>query len=199
MTFKIDENEQYLNELDSYIGDGEHGSNLKRVFRLLVENLDSLSNFPPEEALIKAGTIVIQAGGGSGPTFIGFFIRTVGEGLKENSDLKKPQRIARSFEKGLDFVKSKGGASIGSKTLVDALEPAVKILKHDIDHNKTVIEALGDAVLAAKTGMESTRDMVAKKGRSLYVGERAIGYQDPGATAVYLLLQTIHETIQMNV
>ena len=106
-----------------------------------------------------------------------------------------PEAIAESLEAALRAIKEKGGAEVGSKTMVDALEPAVTAFKKRAEVGGSVLEAFDDAVEAARSGMEATRDMIGKKGRGYHAGERGLGHQDPGATSAYLLLKCIRDKV----
>lgn len=189
----VAENEEYLNELDSGIGDAEHGLNLKRGFDAIMGRIDSLEGKPPHEVIKEAGTILASAGCGTGPTFYGLAMRSAGRALG-NKEMSV-EAIGESLEAALRTIKEKGGAEVGSKTMVDALEPAVAAFKKKAEAKGTILEAFDDAVAAAKAGMEATRDMIGKKGRGYHAGERGKGHQDPGATSAYLLLKCIRDTV----
>lgn len=190
----VAENEEYLNELDSGIGDAEHGLNLKRGFDAVMGRIESLEGKPPHEVIKEVGTTLASAGCGTGPTFYGLAMRSAARVLaKKGTD--SPEAIAESLEAALRAIKEKGGAEVGSKTMVDALEPAVTAFKKRAEVGGSVLEAFDDAVEAARSGMEATRNMIGKKGRGYHAGERGLGHQDPGATSTYLLLKCIRDTV----
>ena len=191
----VNQNEQYLNELDSIIGDAEHGLNLKRAFSIIMEKLNTLEPLEPAEIVKKVGTVLAGAGCGSGPIFYGLAIRAVGNSFIKNGFATTDQ-IATGLEAGLAAIKEKGGADVGYKTMVDAIDPGVKAFRAAVDTGATVIECFEAAVTAAEQGMKSTIDLVGKKGRSFHAGERGTGHQDPGATSAYLLLRSILETLK---
>jgi dihydroxyacetone kinase-like protein len=187
----IEANESYLNDLDSEIGDSEHGTNLKRCFQVLSLKLDNMSIFPPEKIIKQAGAIIMASGGGSGPTFIGIGIQAFGQELLEN-DSENIQQLSNAFQKGLEKIQAKGKASLGSKTLVDALLPFVKTFHSEVVNKGSLLISFEKALVEAKKGMLSTINLVAQCGRSSYLGERSKGHQDPGATSIYLILENIY-------
>jgi dihydroxyacetone kinase-like protein len=195
MAATVNENEQYLNELDSIIGDAEHGLNLKRAFGIIMEKLDSFKDYDAAEVVKRVGTVLAGAGCGSGPIFYGLAIRAAGNSFLKNG-MATIDQLAQGMEAALRAIKEKGGAEVGSKTMVDALDPAVRAFRQVANAAGTVDEAFAAAVTAAETGMKSTIEMVGKKGRSFHAGERGAGHQDPGATSCYLLLKSIARTVQ---
>jgi dihydroxyacetone kinase-like protein len=195
MAAAVNENEQYLNELDSIIGDAEHGLNLKRAFGIITEKLDTFQAYDAAEVVKRGGTVLAGAGCGSGPIFYGLAIRAAGNSFFKNG-MATVDQLAQGMEAALQAIKEKGGAEVGSKTMVDALDPAVRAVRKVSTANGTVIEALAAAVTAAETGMKSTIGLIGKKGRSFHAGERGAGHQDPGATSCYLLLKSIYETVK---
>lgn len=194
MAATVAENEQYLNELDSTIGDAEHGLNLKRGFGLILEKLDSFAEYEPAEIVKRVGRTLAGAGCGSGPIFYGLAITAAGNTFMKNG-MDTPDQIAAGLEAGLAAIKEKGGAEVGSKTMVDAIEPGIKAFRSKADAGTGVMDCLAAAVAAAEKGMKSTVNMVGLKGRGFHAGERGMGLQDPGATSAFLLFRTIHETV----
>jgi dihydroxyacetone kinase-like protein len=195
MAETVNQNEQYLNELDSLIGDAEHGLNLKRAFTIIMEKIDSFQELEAAEVVKRVGTVLAGAGCGSGPIFYGLAIRAAGNSFLKNG-FGSLDQLARGLEAGLQAIKEKGGAEVGAKTMVDALDPAVKAFRRIVDADGTVVAAFEAAVAAAEIGMKSTIDLVGKKGRSFHAGERGTGHQDPGATSCYLLLNSILQTVK---
>ena len=195
MAETVNQHEQYLNELDSIIGDAEHGLNLKRGFSIVTGKLDSVKDAEPAEIVKKLGTTLAGAGCGSGPIFYGLAIRAVGNSFKNNG-MDTTEKIALGLEAGLQAIKEKGGADVGYKTMVDALDPAIKAFAAKASESASTIDAFAAAVEAARLGMESTIEMVGLKGRGFHAGDRGKGHQDPGATSAYLLLKSICETVQ---
>lgn len=185
----------YLTQLDSAIGDGDHGVNMRRGFDSVMKALagqdDSL---PPGRLLIVAGkTLVSTIGGASGPLW-GTALRRAGRAMGEREVLEG-EDLALALEAALGGVIELGAASVGDKTMVDALAPAVAALQHAIEAERPLPLALGAAAEAAEEGMRSTIPMQARKGRASYLGERSIGHQDPGATSTALILRALEAAV----
>lgn len=195
MAATIEENEQYLNELDSTIGDAEHGLNLKRGFSILLEKLDELGDLEPAQLIKRLGRTLAGAGCGSGPIFFGMAIVAIGDSFAKNG-WDTADQVAMGLEAGLQAIKEKGGADVGYKTMVDALDPATRAFREKASQGASVLEAFAAAVAAAEEGARSTASMVGKKGRGFHAGERGVGHQDPGATSAYLLLKSVYETLK---
>lgn len=185
-------NEEYLNELDSVIGDAEHGLNLKRGFTVVLGKLPEFAPLEPARIVEKVGTTLAGAGCGSGPTFYGLAMRAAGR-VFAHRGLDTPGQVAAGLEAGLAAIKEKGGAAVGHKTMVDALEPAVAAFRQRAEEGGTMVDAWRAAVAAAEDGMKATIDLVGVKGRGFHAGERGRGHQDPGATSAYLLLKSVYE------
>jgi dihydroxyacetone kinase len=130
-------------------------------------------------------------GGASGPIFGSIFIAMANEADKKDSI--GLDDLSSMFSAALDKVKAIGGAEAGDKTLVDSLIPAVDSLKDSASKKLTLKQAIGLAGSSALEGAQSTKEMIAKKGRSRYLGERSLGYQDAGATTMYLIIKSINE------
>lgn len=173
-----------LGALDRAIGDGDHGINLVRGFDKVVARLHA---DPPATttAAFKtvAMTLIATVGGASGPLYGTFFLEA-GRAAAAASALDTPAMV-RCLAAGLAGVRARGKAAPGDKTMVDALTPAIAALEAGA--------GLPAAVAAAAAGVEATKPMVAHKGRASYLGERAIGHADPGATSSTLLLRALME------
>jgi dihydroxyacetone kinase-like protein len=188
------ENKTYLTELDSAIGDGDHGFNMDRGFQSVREKLDSVSG-QDIGGILKtvAATLISTVGGASGPLYGTFFLQ-MGMVTTGKAELTLDDWIA-AVESGVAGVIRRGKADLGDKTMVDSLLPALEALKLDVKVGKNTPEALVDSANAAEIGMKDTIPLVAKKGRASYLGERSAGHQDPGATSSYLLFKTAAETL----
>src|SRR5207247_5572965 len=187
------EAKDHLVQLDAAIGDGDHGTNMTRGFEAVVQALDADSSSPPGKLLILAGrTLVGTVGGASGPLW-GSALRSGGRVLGDQPTFEGMQLVevlAAALASGKDL----GTASVGDKTMVDALEPAVETLRARLSGGASVADALGDAGDAAEAGMRSTIPLQARKGRASYLGERSIGHQDPGATSTALIRRALQRT-----
>lgn len=178
----------YLTELDSAIGDADHGANMDRGLTAAVAALDELQPETAGALFSKVGmTLVSTVGGASGPLFGTFFLR-LGTSLGDSKQAT-PEQFAAALRAGLDGVVARGKAEAGDKTMYDALAPAVDALDAGLGSGQDLPTALAAAAQAAADGRDATTPMLARKGRASYLGERSVGHQDPGATTVALLMQ----------
>ncbi|MER6300414.1 dihydroxyacetone kinase subunit DhaL [Kitasatospora sp. NPDC001539] len=186
----VDQEQTRLTELDSAIGDGDHGSNLRRGFTAALTALDGLRPDGPGAVLGKTGTtLVSKVGGASGPLY-GKAFRAVGAALPEAA---APAALAEALASGLDAVRALGKADPGDKTIVDAWTPAVAAFRHAAATGADLPEAAAAAAEAAEQGARDTVPLRARKGRASYLGERSIGHQDPGATSTALIFRALAE------
>ena len=191
---QIAEQKDYLTQLDSAIGDADHGANMNRGLQaVLVKNAD-LRN-ADIGALLKgvAMTLISTVGGASGALYGTFFLQA--STIAGNRTELSPSEFGSVLEKGLAGIVLRGKATIGDKTMVDALQPAIKAYKHSIESGETLDQALSKAASAAEEGLKSTVPLVARKGRASYLGERSAGHPDPGATSTVLLFRSAAETL----
>ncbi|WP_432150076.1 dihydroxyacetone kinase subunit DhaL [Streptomyces sp. bgisy029] len=181
----VDREADRLTELDSAIGDADHGSNLQRGFAAVAAVLEKDAPATPGTVLTLAGRQLISTvGGASGPLY-GTLLRRTGKALGEDAEVDRDQ-LARAFAAGVAAVGQLGGAQAGDKTMLDALLPAAEALG----------SSFGGAADAARAGAEATVPLQARKGRASYLGERSIGHQDPGATSAALLVEALAGTAQ---
>jgi dihydroxyacetone kinase-like protein len=189
----LHENAAYLTELDSAIGDADHGSNMDRGFAAVVAVLDETSFESVDELLKKAGmTLVSKVGGASGPLYGTFFLRFGGAltGLEVT-----PASIGEALKAGVGGILARGKAEVGDKTMYDAWAPALEAYDAAVAGGSDLAGALGAAAGAAAKGRDSTTPLVARKGRASYLGERSAGHQDPGATSTTMLLESAARTL----
>ncbi|MER5654409.1 dihydroxyacetone kinase subunit DhaL [Streptomyces sp. NPDC002131] len=178
----VDREAERLTDLDSPIGDADHGSNLQRGFVAVVATLEKEAPDTPGGVLTLAGRQLISTvGGASGPLY-GTLLRRTGKALGDAGEVSEEQ-LADALRAGVDAVMALGGAAPGDKTMIDALVPAVDALG----------ESFGAAKTAAEEGAVATTPLQARKGRASYLGERSIGHQDPGATSASLLIGALVE------
>jgi dihydroxyacetone kinase-like protein len=190
---RLHEEKAYLTDLDSAIGDADHGINMDRGFTAVIAKLPALPVGDVGGLLKGVGmTLVSTVGGASGPLYGTFFLRlgTVTAGKAEI----EPADLAAALEAGIAGVQDRGKAEAGDKTMLDALLPARDALREGVDRGDAPADALAAAVAAAEQGMLATIPLVARKGRASYLGERSAGHQDPGATSSHLLLKTMADT-----
>jgi len=184
----------HLVQLDAAIGDGDHGINMVRGFEAVVQAIDADSTLPPGKLLILSGrTLVSTVGGASGPLW-GSALRSGGRVLGDQASFAGPQ-LVDVLAAALASVKDLGTASVGDKTMVDALEPAVDMLRARLESGASVDDALDAAAGAAEDGMRSTIPLQARKGRASYLGERSVGHQDPGATSTALIIRALQKAV----
>ena len=189
----IAENKQYLTELDSAIGDADHGINMDRGFQAVLGKLDGA---PPGDigALCKTVgmTLVSTVGGAGGPLYGTLFLQ-IGVATAGRSEIT-PDDWAAALDAAVSGVQSRGKAELGDKTMLDALIPARDAYAAALAEGSDMPSALRRSADAAAEGMTATIPLVARKGRASYLGERSAGHQDPGATSSTLLLRTVADT-----
>jgi phosphoenolpyruvate---glycerone phosphotransferase subunit DhaL len=182
-----------LTALDSAIGDADHGINMDRGMRAVVERLDG--GVPDDVAgLMKAVgmTLVSKVGGAGGPLYGTFFLQ-FGQAAGDDASLT-PDGWATAFEAGVAGVRSRGKAEPQDKTMVDALQPAAEAVRAALGEGASFADALARGADAAEEGARATIPLVARKGRASYLGERSAGHQDPGATSSALLVRCAART-----
>ena len=185
----IAENRDYLVQLDSPIGDADHGANMDRGFKAIMGKMGEISDKDIGTIFKTAAmTLIATVGGASGPLYGTFFLQA---GTKTAGKMEiSIEEWAVVLEAALAGIVMRGKAEVNQKTMVDALTPAVQALKQAIAEGKSQAEALELSAEAARQGMLATIPMLALKGRASYLGERSIGHQDPGATSSYLILNS---------
>jgi dihydroxyacetone kinase-like protein len=177
-----------LSELDRAIGDGDHGENLNRGFTAVVAALDAAEPDTPGGVLkLVATTLISKVGGAAGPLYGTAFLRASAK-LGTTAELDVPA-LLDALRAGLEGVQARGKAVGGDATMVDALIPALSAAEKAAEDGGDVAAVLTAAADAADRGAESTVDLVPRKGRASYLGERAVGHLDPGARSSALLLR----------
>ena len=190
----LHENAAYLTQLDSPIGDADHGVNMDRGFKAVRDKFPSMADMDISTQLKTVGTTLVSTvGGASGPLYGTAFLRAgtavAGKGELDTAD------IVAMLEAFLGGIVARGKANPGEKTMVDALTPAVNTAKQALAEGVTAKELAQRAAQAAEEGMKATVPLLATKGRASYLGERSIGHQDPGATSSWLILRSLAETL----
>ncbi len=190
----LHDNAAYLTELDSAIGDADHGANMDRGFQAVVAVLDETTFESADELMKKAGmTLVSKVGGASGPLYGTFFLR-FGTALAGASPIT-PEVIGEAFKAGVGGILARGKAELGDKTMYDAWAPALDAYDAAVAGGSDLAGALNAAAEAAAKGRDATVPLVARKGRASYLGDRSAGHQDPGATSTTLLLESAARTL----
>jgi len=186
----IEKEKNYLSELDGAIGDGDHGVNMSKCFRKVKEKLADTKPADMNALFTNVGMVVLNSVGGAMGALYGTFFLRLAQATAGKTALILDDMVAM-FQAGEKGILEIGKASTGDKTLLDTIAPAVRALEHSRKEGKTLVEALSDFKQAAKSGMESTKDMKAMMGRAARLGDRTIGHQDAGATSCYLILQAL--------
>jgi phosphoenolpyruvate---glycerone phosphotransferase subunit DhaL len=189
----LHENRDYLTQLDSPIGDADHGINMDRGFKAVMDKLPSVANMDIGSILKTVGTTLVSTvGGASGPLYGTAFLRA-GMATAGKNELDEADSIAM-LEAALEGIKARGKAQPGEKTMLDALTPALEAAKAAHAQGIELPQMMRRASDAAEAGMKATIPMLATKGRASYLGERSIGHQDPGATSSWFILKTLTDT-----
>lgn len=189
------ENKEYLTQLDAAIGDADHGTNMDRGFRKVIEKLPSVADKDIGNVLKTTGmTLISSVGGASGPLYGTFFMRS-GMAMASKESLTD-EDLVNLLQSGVDGVVQRGRAQLGDKTMFDAWSPAIEALRAALAEGDDTLAALEKAVAAAEQGMKDTIPLQAKKGRASYLGERSKGHQDPGATSTYLILNALLDVVK---
>lgn len=188
------EQRDFLTRLDTEIGDADHGLNMNRGFNKVAEKLPSVADKDIGFILKNTGmTLLSSVGGASGPLFGTFFIRAAqAANAKQSLDLEELHQV---MQQGVEGVVMRGKAEPGDKTMCDVWWPVVASLGQSARQQLNLADALDIAVGEAEKAVESTITMQARKGRASYLGERSIGYQDPGATSVMLMIKTLAQVV----
>jgi dihydroxyacetone kinase-like protein len=189
----INENSAYLTQLDAAIGDADHGANMDRGFKAVMNKLPEVGDKDIGTIFKTVGMTLISTVGGAGGPLYGTFFLQVGMKTAGKMELSLTD-WADALEAALNGVIMRGKAELGDKTMVDALTPAVAALKQSIPDSQPIHQALALSAEAARNGMEGTIPLVARKGRASYLGERSAGHQDPGATSSFLILKAAADT-----
>ena len=191
---KIEAEKDLLTELDSAIGDGDHGINMARGAKAVMEKLPSLIEKDTGTLLKGIGmAIVSSVGGASGPLYGTAFMKA-GDALKGKEEPSAEDFLA-AFSAAIAGIKMRGKSTTGEKTMLDALCPAERAMREAVEAKKTLKEALEAAAVAAEKGAERTKDLVATKGRASYLGERSLGHRDPGAVSSSFMLRAMADAM----
>ena len=186
---RIDAETDHLTDLDSAVGDADHGANMSRGFAAARDQTEDMDDASPADAVKTVGTALIsEVGGASGPLYGGSIMKAsavLDDGLTEEATIE----FAETY---LETVQDRGDARPGDKTMVDALVPAVHTYRKSIEEDDLPpLTALSKAVDAAERGVNYTVPLRARKGRASYLGWRSVGHQDPGATSTLFILEEL--------
>jgi dihydroxyacetone kinase-like protein len=190
----IENEKEYLSELDGAIGDGDHGVNMAKCFREVKKKLAESSAGDIGTLFKDVGMVVMNSVGGAMGALYGTFFLRLSQAAAGKSEVNLSDLVGM-LQTGEQGILDIGKASPGDKTLVDTLSPAVRAIEAAFKEDKPLAEALADFEQAANNGMASTKDMLAKMGRASRLGERTIGHQDAGATSCYFILRSLASAI----
>lgn len=190
----IIENKEVLTELDRVIGDGDHGVNLSRGMEKVKEEIPKLDALKPFEVLNKCAMLLMSNVGGASGALYATALMKGAAALKGKEDITT-EDIVKAWNEMILGIESRGKSTKGEKTMLDTLIPAYEAFKAEVEATNDLKSAFSKAEQAGKLGMESTKDMVATKGRATYLGDRSVGHIDAGATSSYLIIKTIAESI----
>lgn len=178
-------NTDRLTQADKAIGDGDHGVGMARGFACVIEKVEGREFTSIGHLFKTVGTAILTSAGGAAGAVFGTFFRGAA-GNAESANVLTAELFARMLRDGVRAVELRGQAKPGDKTMIDALEPAaVEAERHS---SESLAEALPAIAQAARLGMEKTQEMVATVGKAKTLGERSLGYPDPGAISMSLIL-----------
>ncbi len=191
----VEENRAYLTELDGAIGDNDHGTNLDRGFRAVLNSLPDERDKPIDGVLKAVGmTLIKTVGGAAGPLYGTVFLRMASAAA--GKEALSEADVGAMLAAGTKGIVDRGKAEVGDKTMLDTWAPAVDAFQEAEASGEDLLAALQAAAGAAEEGMKSTIPLVARKGRASYLGERSAGHQDPGATSSYLLFKDLLSAVE---
>jgi dihydroxyacetone kinase-like protein len=184
----------FLTQLDAAIGDADHGVNMHRGFTAVMARITSVEEATPGQLLRIAGrTFVSTVGGAAGPLYGTAFLQA-GEALGDHATFG-PRLLGDALRASLEGVQRVGAASVGDKTMVDALTPALSAYELELRMGGSLETAASGAREAAAEGMRGTIPLQARKGRASYLGPRSVGHQDPGATSTALMFAALEQAV----
>jgi dihydroxyacetone kinase-like protein len=191
---RVTEQKAYLTELDSAIGDADHGANMARGMAAVMDKLDEATPSTLDELFKSVGmTLVTSVGGASGPLYGTFFLR-IGTSIGAVTSCDGAD-LATCLRAGLGGLVDRGKAELGDKTMFDAMAPALDAFEAALASDRSLPECTAAARDAAAVGRDATVDLVARKGRASYLGERSQGHLDPGATSTAMLFEALADAI----
>jgi dihydroxyacetone kinase-like protein len=193
VTIALEENAEVVAELDRAIGDGDHLVNLRRGIDALRAQGDELARMDWPSAWQQIGMILMTTVGGASGSLYGTLFVTMGKAARGKG--LTLQTLADSFGEGVEAVKRRGKVEPGEKTLVDVLDPVAKALARLAQVEVPLSRLVEELAQVAETGMESTRDLVATKGRASFLGERSKGWIDPGAKTAQLMIGAVGQAL----
>jgi len=186
-------NKDYLTKIDGEIGDGDHGINMNKGFTMAGEQIDNNQSFS-NAAKILSNVLMMEIGGSMGPLYGTLFKRF----FKETKEVEKitAEVVLKMLESALNGVKEMGNAEVGDKTMIDTLSPAVAGFKAAFEKKLSFEDSLSQCMESARKGRDSTKEMMARIGRSARLGERSRGVLDAGAVSSYIILESMSISVK---
>jgi phosphoenolpyruvate---glycerone phosphotransferase subunit DhaL len=185
----MDENKDYLTEIDATVGDGDLGITMQKGFRAANEQLQAIGDQETGTILSRVGMAIAQAAPSTMGTLVGTGFMRAGKTLKDKKDINLAD-FSQAMEQFVEGIMMRGKAKPGDKTIIDSLLPAVRSLQSSAGSGKSVGEAMQLAYQASMDGLEATRTMTPQHGKQVAHREKSLGLHDPGATVGMLIMQT---------
>lgn len=186
----MQQNKEYLIELDSAMGDGDLGLTMAKGFVAVSKTMDDFTDKDIGKALFQAGVAMNNTASSTMGTLIATAMMRAGKTVKGKEEVELKEIVEMGFA-AVEGIKDRGKAEVGDKTILDSLVPAVEALKESSDNGFPLPTAFEAAYQAAKDGVEATKNMISQHGRARYYGEKSKGKQDPGATVAMLAIEAI--------
>ncbi len=183
----INDNADEITQLDQVIGDGDHLVNLQRGLKALDDNADEWSKLKWDVIFQKIGMSLLSTMGGASGSLFGTLFLNIAKGLKDIKSIDVND-FSHAFNLGVESVKNRGKSDLGEKTMLDVLIPVALCLKQGVENKTKLVELFTNIDHAAIEGMESTKDMLATKGRSSFLKEKSLGHIDAGARTSQLII-----------
>lgn len=190
----IGQNKDYLTQLDSAVGDADHGLNISRGFEKIQEKTTSIQSDDLGEILKQISLVLMKSvGGASGSLYGSMFLKMSSDASKKTELTDK--EFIQLLQVGVKAITDRGKATLGDKTMIDVWVPSVQLAMQEVEKGKTLKETMKQVVEVAQQNKDNTKDMVAKKGRASYLGDRSAGHIDPGATSAFYLIQALEKAL----
>lgn len=187
---KIEANKDYVSELDSITGDGDHWANMNMGFQKLVENKEQLASMKLSEMFQKIGMLIMTTVGGSSGVLYGSAYINAAKAIGDKAEMDI-HLLCTVYEAQLNAIMERGNAKPGFKTMIDALYPAVNRFKNALEQGMGSFSALQELKQGAIDGMNSTKDMEAVRGRACYQTNKGVGHLDPGAVTMCYQIEVL--------
>lgn len=190
----IQRNKEYLSEVDSHGGDGDHGINMNKGFTFARQELDELPSYTMSDGLkVISHVLVNKIGGSMGPLY-GSFFRGLSVASRKSETITN-ELMLEMLKKAYKNLSDLTDAKVGDKSLIDVLAPTVETYEKTLNAGGSFNECLLQSLTVAQSGLEATKEIPAKIGRASRIGDRSIGFQDAGATSCYLIIEAMVNTI----